>query len=341
MTTTELPAATPAQAKAGVPFGPEVFAMDYAAEATRLDKRLRESLRQTHKRGLVLGVSGGIDSSVSLALAVRAVGPERVFALLMPERDSSDDSERRGRMLCEKLGVPFALENIAEALEGAGCYRRRDEAISRLIPDYVPGWRHKIVVNAPGETTFAYFKLVVEKPGGEQVSVRMPNDVYLQVVAATNFKQRIRKNLDYYHADRLNFAVIGTPNKLEYDLGFFVRGGDGLADVKPIAHLYKTQVFAMARHLGLPEEICNQTPSTDTYSLPQTQEEFYFALPYHKADLVLYGMEHGSAAADVAGAVGLTEEQVKHVVRDFERKQAISARLMAPSILLGETAGTP
>jgi NAD+ synthase len=213
--------------------------MDYATEAARLDKRLRESLRHTHKRGLVLGVSGGIDSSVSLALAVRAVGPERVFALLMPERDSSDDSERRGRMLCEKLGVPFALENIAEALEGAGCYRRRDEAISRLLPDYVPGWRHKIVVNAPGETTFAYFKLVVEKPGGEQVSVRMPNDVYLQVVAATNFKQRIRKNLDYYHADRLNFAVIGTPNKLEYDLGFFVRGGDGLADVKPIAHLYK------------------------------------------------------------------------------------------------------
>jgi NAD+ synthase len=193
----------------------------------------------------------------------------------------------------------------------------------------------KIVVSAPGDAAFAHFKLVVEKPDGETVIMRMPSDIYLQVVAATCLKQRIRKNMEYYHADRLNYAVIGTPNKLEYDLGFFVRGGDGLADVKPIAHLYKTQVYAMARYLGLPQEICYQTPSTDTYSLPQSQEEFYFTLPYEKADLVLFGMNHSAAVEDVAGAIGLTAEQTINIIRDFQRKRAVSERLLASSILFG------
>ncbi len=321
------------RAKADAPsFGPDVFAIDYAAECARLAKLMREALRRTHKRGYVLGVSGGVDSSVSAALAVNAVGAERVLALMMPERDSSGDSERKARLLCEQLGISHVLETITPALDGSGCYRRRDEAISRMLPEYQPGWRHKIVVSSPAKAAFAHFSLVVETPDGEQISKRMPTDVYLQVVAATNFKQRLRKNIEYYHADRLNYAVIGTPNKLEYDLGFFVRGGDGLADVKPIAHLYKTQVYALARHLELPAEICDQMPSTDTYSLPQTQEEFYFALPYDKADLVLYGMDSGASIEDVSLSVGLTTKQAKHVVGDFERKRAISERLLAPSI---------
>lgn len=339
MTALKVGRAAHMRAKADVPsFGPDVFAIDYAAECARLSKLMCEALRRTHKRGYVLGVSGGVDSSVSAALAVKAVGAERVLALMMPERDSSGESERKARLLCEQLDISHVLETITPALDASGCYRRRDEAISRMMPDYQPGWRHKIVVSSPAKAAFAHFNLVVEKPDGEQISERMPTDVYLQVVAATNFKQRLRKNIEYYHADRLNYAVIGTPNKLEYDLGFFVRGGDGLADVKPIAHLYKTQVYAMARHLELPAEICDQTPSTDTYSLPQTQEEFYFALPYDKADLALYGMNSGAGIEAVALSVGLTAEQAKHVIGDFERKRAISERLLAPSILLGADA---
>ena len=127
------------------------------------------------------------------------------------------------------------------------------------------------------------------------METRLPLQEYLQIVAATNFKQRIRKTLEYFHADRLNYAVVGTPNRLEYDQGFFVKNGDGAADVKPIAHLYKTQVYALARHLGLPEEICNGAPTTDTYSLPQGQDEFYFALPYDQMDLALWALNHGAA----------------------------------------------
>jgi NAD+ synthase len=318
-------------------FGSATLGLDYAAEASRIEKFLLQSLRQLNRRGLVVGVSGGIDSAVCATLAARAAGAQRVFALLMPEQDSADDSTARGRRLCEQLGVRYALEPITGPLAAIGCYRRRDEAIAQAVPDYAPGMRHKIVISAAGEATIAHFNIVVENAQGEQKTTRLPLESYLQVVAATNFKQRIRKNLEYYHADRLNYAVLGTPNKLEYDLGFFVRGGDGLADVKPIAHLYKSQVYALAEHIGVPEEIRAQQPSTDTYSLPQTQEEFYYALPYDKADLALYAMLNGVGAGEAAPALGLTAEQTAHVFRDFEGKRRAGARGLSEALMLGKS----
>jgi NAD+ synthase len=163
---------------------------------------------------------------------------------------------------------------------------------------------------------------------------RMPAAVYLGIVAATNMKQRTRKQLEYYHADRLNFAVIGTPNRLEYDQGFFVKNGDGAADVKPIAHLYKSQVYALAAYLGVPEEICRRPPTTDTWSLAQTQEEFYFALPYDRMDLCLYGFNHGIPANDVASAVGITPEQVERVWKDIVAKRKVARYLHRSPMLV-------
>lgn len=310
---------------------PKALDLDWAAETARIcDAIARIVSRGLNRRGVVLGVSGGIDSAVCAALSAKAIGAQRVFALLMPEKDSTRDATRRGEELCRHFGIPYAVEDITASLEGAGCYQRQAEAIRRLIPAYGQGWRHKIVLsNAVMERdSIPHFQLVAESPDGERITQRMPVDVYLQVVAATNFKQRIRKNLEYYHAERLNYAVAGTPNKLEYDLGFFVRGGDGLADFKPIAHLYKSQVYALAKYLGVPESIRRQSPSTDTYSLPQSQEEFYFILPYDKADLVLYGMEHACKPAEVAAAAGLTPAQAERVARDFAAKRVAAARTL-------------
>jgi NAD+ synthase len=286
--------------------------------------------RELKRRGVVVGVSGGIDSSVCAALAVRALGPERVFALLMPEADSDPDSTARGRELCEQLGVEYVLEDIAPALAAMGCYQRRDDAIRRVFPEYGEGWRQKITL-AEGlldTDRVSYFNLTVASPDGALQTARMPTDVYLQVVAATNMKQRTRKLFEYTHAEARNFAVIGTPNRLEYELGFFVRGGDGLADLKPIAHLYKTQVYALAAHLGLPESIQGQTPSTDTYSLPQTQEEFYFALPYDQMDLMLWAWHHDVPLDEAATVMGLRPDQVERVYRDIVAKRRMAERLM-------------
>lgn len=309
-------------------FNPTILDMDLENEARRISQSLVRALRELRRKGLVVAVSGGIDSSTCLALAVRAVGSRRVQGLLLPERDSSPESTARGRAVCDHLGVSYEIEEISGILEAAGCYRRRDEAIRTVFPDYDERFRQKIVVPPLDERErLTYFSVVVESPEGEQRQARLPLAAYLQVVAATNFKQRTRKMLEYYHADRLNYAVVGTPNRLEFDQGFFVKGGDGLADIKPIAHLYKTQVYAMARHLGLPDEVVNSVPTTDTYSLPQGQDEFYFALPYAQMDLLLYAFNHDIPAAEAGSALGLNEEQVNHVYHDIRTKRRTTRAL--------------
>ena len=321
-------------------FDPSVLELDCAATVRQIADDMRRVIAKgLARRGAVVAVSGGVDSSVCACLAVQALGAKRVFALLMPERDSSPDSKTRAKKLCEGLGIDYEVEDIAPILEALGCYRRRDEAIGRLFPEYGPGYRQKIAVadDLMGSERVNYFNLIIESPSGQQQKKRMPLDTYLQVVAGTNMKQRTRKLLEYYHAERLNYAVVGTPNLLEYALGFFVRGGDGLADVKPIAHLYKTQVYALAEYLAVPEDIRSQLPSTDTYSLPQTQEEFYFALPYDRMDLLLYAFSHDVPADQAGRALGLACQQVERVYRDIVAKRRVADRLLAPALMVGGT----
>jgi NAD+ synthase len=310
-------------------FSREVLRIDPAVETARIVAAIRGSvLGDLRRRGAVVAMSGGIDSSVVAALCAQALGPEHVFGLLLPERDSSDDALRLGRLLAGRLGIEPAVEDIAPVLAAFGCYQRQDEAARMVFPEYGPGWRCKVVMppllagdrlNVP--------VLAVTDPAGAERRSRMPPAAYLQLVAATNFKQRTRMAMAYYHADRLGYAVAGTPNLLEYDQGFFVRQGDGAADFKPIAHLYKTQVYALAEHLDIPAEIRERTPTTDTYSLAQTQEEFYFALPFAEMDLCLGAADHDVPAAEVAAGLELTEEQVERVFRDIRAKRRVARYL--------------
>jgi len=317
-------------------FGKDVLQIDAAAEASRIEEAIRaQVLGDLRKRGAVVGLSGGIDSSVVVTLCARALGKERTFGLFMPERASSSESLELGRLLAGQLGIATALEELAPALDGLGCYARQDEAIRRVFPEYGEGWRCKVTLPSilEGER-LNLMSLTVADPSGQQRSARMPAAAYLQLIAATNFKQRARTMMEYYHADRLNYAVGGTPNLLEYDQGFFVKQGDGAADFKPIAHLYKSQVYALAEHLGVPAEIRRRPPTTDTYSLAQSQEEFYFALPYDRMDLCLYAYDHQVPAAEAAPVVGITPAQAERVYRDIEAKRRVAHYLHAAPLLV-------
>ena len=233
------------------PFGPESLAIDLAAETERISQRIRAYLTATKRKGAVIALSGGIDSSVTAALCVRALGKHRVFGLHMPERASSPETIELSTAVSDTFGFDSTVEEIADALEAAGCYRRYDESVRKVVPDYGPGWKSKIVLPSVTESdVLRIYSVVVEDPDGNQSRHRLSTEAYLGIVAATNFKQRVRKMMEYYHADRLNYVTTGTPNRLEYDQGFFVKLGDGSADVKPIAHLYKSQVYALAEHLG-------------------------------------------------------------------------------------------
>jgi NAD+ synthase len=317
-------------------FSADALRLDAPAEADRIAAAIRDQVLKTlRKRGAIIGLSGGIDSSVTAALCVRALGAKNVLAVLMPEKDSESESLQLGRLVADTLGIAYVVEDIASQLAAAGCYRRRDEFIRKLVPEFGDGWGCKVVLgNALATTGYNITSLVVQSPDGETRKLRMPLDTYLGVIAATNMKQRTRKQIEYYHGDRLNYAVSGTPNRLEYDQGFFVKNGDGAADFKPIAHLYKSQVYQLAEYLGIPADICARPPTTDTWSMPQTQDEFYFALPYQQMDLCMFALNNRVPADAAALASGLSVAQVELVWADIEKKRRASQYLHKPPLLI-------
>lgn len=317
-------------------FSPELLKIDVQRETEKITSEIRNLLRNDLKRrGIVLGLSGGIDSSVTAALSVKAIGKERVFGLEMPELHSAEETTALSSTIIRHLGIDSQRVDISPILEAAGCYRQYDEAVRRVIPGYCSGWMSKIVISSSFENEgFSVHSLVAQAPDGSITKTRLPLIPYLEIVAATNLKQRTRKMLEYYHADRLNFAVAGTPNRLEYDQGFFVKLGDGAADLKPIAHLYKSQVYQIAEYLGVPEEIRRRPPTTDTYSMPQGQDEFYFSLPYREMDLCLYAKNHGIAPANLASAIGLSAEQAQRILDDIDTKRATTRYLHLRPLLM-------
>lgn len=322
-------------------FSKAALVLNARVEVDRIVQTLREQVFGTlRRRGVVIGLSGGIDSSVVASLCARAFGSDKVLGIFMPERHSSGDSLRLGRSVAAQLGIDTILEDIAPALEAVGAYRRQIEAIQTVVPQYGDGWKCKLVLASVLESNgLNITRLTVQDPEGKIDTVRLSPAAYLQIVAATNYKQRLRKMTEYYHADRLNYAVAGTPNRLEHDQGFFVKQGDGIADLMPIVHLYKTQVYQLAEYLGVDEEVRRRPPTTDTFSMAQSQEEFYFALPYHLMDLCLYGLNHGISADEVAAAAGLTAAQVQKVFKDIDTKRRAARYLHArplPTTAMGE-----
>ena len=305
-------------------FHKDVLKIDPAAVTDDLVANLRHDVRQTLRRsGAVVGISGGIDSSVVLALCVRAFGTNRVVGIMMPEKDSSRDSIVMARKVASHFGVETVVEDMTGALGGFGCYTRRDEAIKRVFPEYDPSYKAKISLpgNVLDSDALNVFYLTIITPEGEEKSKRLNLRDYLQIVAASNFKQRSRMTMLYYHAELRNYAVIGTPNKNEHDQGFFVKWGDGGYDVAPIRHLFKTQVYQLAEYLDIPPEIRQATPTTDTYSAHSSQEEFFFRLPFEVMDLLWYAQEHDVPVPEAARVMGLTEKQVQRVFDDLIRKQ--------------------
>ena len=317
-------------------FSPDLLKIDCASELETISDAIRNALGKTlRKRGLIVGISGGIDSSVTAALCARAVGKDKVIGLQMPERHSADDTLGLSELLADDLGIRKVPIDITPILEAVGYYDKYDEAVRTAVHGYDRDWKSKIVVSEIAEDkAYTLFSVVAASPDGRVVKKRLDLGSYLAIVASTNFKQRIRKMLEYYYADLYNYAVAGTPNRLEYDQGFFVKQGDGAADIKPIAHLYKTQVYELARYLGLPEAIINRPPTTDTYSLPQSQDEFFFAVPYEVMDLCLYGKNHGFSPEAVAAAAGLPPGRVRAIYQDIDRKRATTQYLHLPPVLV-------
>lgn len=307
----------------------KISPLDCAAQVDLICERLHRSATQTYqRRGFVVAISGGIDSSVCAALVTRAIGASRVHALMLPERASSSYSTHAAEALVSKLGIACERQDISPTLEAIGCYRAQTEALQTAIQGFQPDWKFKLAISNTMGGRIGITRVIAQTAEGQIIEQRLSAAAYLKLVAATNFKQRIRKTLEYYHADRLNYLVVGTPNLLEYELGFFVKNGDGSADVKPIAHLYKTQVYELARYLDLPQLILESTPTTDTFTLPQGQDEFYFGLPYAQMDVALWHVLHDYPAQELAVELGVKYEHALQIYEGIRAKQRATRYLL-------------
>ncbi len=316
-------------------FHRDILKLDAEAETARIVENLRTNIfDRLKKRGGILGVSGGVDSAVVLALAVRALGPERLTTLLLPEMESSASSVRLARLVCYQFGVEPLVEDMTGSLLGFGAYSRRDEAVKAIFPEYDSTYKLKITLPAGllDKATLNIFRATIVSPEGEEKTKRLRPQQLQQIVAATNFKQRSRAAMLYYHAELRDYAVIGTPQRNEHGQGFFVKYGDGAMDVKPLGHLFKSQVYQLADYLDIPEEIRTNPPTSDTYSAGSTQEEFFFRLPFEIMDLIWYGLENDVTAAAVAQAMDLTEDQVQRVYDDIRQKERTTAYLRTPPL---------
>lgn len=318
------------------PFSKDILFLEKVDEVVdRITTKLRQDVFHTlNRKGAVIGISGGIDSSVCLALASRAIGEDKVLGVMIPEKDSSGESEQLASMLAAKLGVRAIKEVITPALEGFRCYERRDEAVRRIFPEYDPlSYKMKIGIRQSGLFTNLppMFSLTIIDNSGNEKEQLLPVDEYLKIVAASNFKQRTRMSILYYHAESRHYAVVGTPNKQEQEQGFFVKYGDGGADLMPIGNLYKTQVYQVAEYLGIPAEIISRTPTTDTYPAQQTQEEFFYQLPVKQMDIYWYAFENGYQPEEVAPVMHETTERIEALFSNFKRKKKTTDYLrMAP-----------
>jgi NAD+ synthase len=318
------------------PFSKDILIInDIETVCDKIVADLRDSIfKRLNRLGAVIGISGGIDSSVSMALAVKALGANNILTIMLPEHDSSDDSALFAQMLADKFGVKAITENITGALQGFGCYRRRDEAVKRVFPEYDPlTYKMKIGISSNVYSNLPpLFSVTIIDKDGQKQSKRVPAPELRQIEAASNFKQRCRMSMIYYHAEQLHYAVIGTPNKHEVEQGFFVKNGDGGADVMPIAHLYKTQVYQLAHYLGIPKEIIDRTPTSDTYSAEQTQEEFFFQLPFKQMDLLWYAFKNEYDPEEVGKVMEKSVDDIKKVFSGFERKIKSTEYLRMPPI---------
>lgn len=303
-------------------FNRDILKLDCDKEADRIAEFIRKEMLVQRREGAVIGLSGGVDSALAAELCVKALGKEKVFGLILPERDSHPTSQEFALKQARKMGIQTETVDITPVLEGLGTYERRDRMIREVFPDYGPRFRFKITLPADllSKDAFNFFTLTVDDGKGNIRSARLKKEALAGIVAATNTKQRTRMIQLYYRAESKNYIVCGTTNKSENVQGFFVKYGDGGVDIEPLAHLYKTQVYELAEYLGVIPETLGRPASPDTYSFFVSDEDFFFRIPFGQLDLLLWAWERGVPVQDVNRAMGLTEDQVKRAFRDFTAK---------------------
>ncbi len=310
-------------------FNLEVLKIDPVQELDRLSEFIVGQVNTRRKKGVIVGLSGGIDSACVAAVAVHALGNEKVIGLVLPESESNPISSEYAIKHAKALGIEHRQINITSTVDSVVKYNWRDEFLQKMIPEYKPGYKYNITLPTDllERASYSFYRLQVQMPDGELKSKRLNPDEFLTITSFANIKIRARMLHLYAEAERRNLLVIGTTNRTEFILGDFCKYGDGGTDIEPITHLYKNQIYQLSGHLKVIPEIIDRQPSPDTFSLPVSDQEFFFRISFDKLDYLLYAWEHEVPAKEVAKVLVLSEDAVERAYYDFASKNRATAHL--------------
>jgi NAD+ synthase len=311
-------------------FSSDILKIDPDIELEKLSKFIVEQLRVVFRRkGVIVGLSGGIDSACMAAVAAHAVGKDKVVGLILPETESNPISSEYATKHAESLGIEHRQINIAPTVDSVVQYKWRDEFIQKLVPEYQPGFKYNITLPTDllDRDAFSFYLLQVQIPDGQLIKKRLNLDEFRAITSFANIKIRSRMLHLYAEAEKRNLVVVGTTNRTEYILGDFCKYGDGGTDIEPITHLYKNQIYQLSEYLQVTPEIIERQPSPDTFSLPVSDQEFFFRISFDKLDHLLYAWEHKVPEKEVAQVLGLTEDAVRRAFNDFTSKYRATAHL--------------
>lgn len=308
----------------------------------KLPPFIQETVENTLKKdGIVIGVSGGVDSALIATLAVEALGNDHVYGLILPEKESSPSSRELAMRLCKKLKIPYGEVPITPMLESFGIYTQKEALIRELFPQYDPAVHTTNLFLPPGISTTSLLALPSIRLSDENGSIstkRLSAPQYLKLISLQNVKQRTRMIVLYMQAEKMNYSVSGTTNKSELLTGYFVKFGDGGVDLEPIADIYKLQVYKLSELLKIDAKIISRPPSPDTWSHFTSDEDFYLRMPYDILDQLLYAEEHNLPSAIVFKNTGLSASQIESAYKHIHTMKHASLMLqLSPPVYKEQT----